>query len=91
MMKESVMDGTTSGYSCPVCHWEPPDDSYVFDGNGITVVDGETSKKMRDAGRLIYPVFSEFHTISNMNGYYDEWLEVHCCPRHGEFKMENGT
>ena len=84
-------DGTTGGYDCPKCHWEPPDDDYVFDGKGILVIDGDISKKLRDKGRLIYPVYSNFKTVSTMNGTFDEWLEVHCCPKHGEFKISNGS
>ena len=84
-------DGIANGYDCPKCHWEPPDENYVFDGKRITVIDDAMSKKLREKGRLIYPVYSNFHTTSNMNGTYDDWLEVHCCPRHGEFKIQNGT
>lgn len=81
----------SNGYECPACHWEPPEDNYAFDGKKIVVLNDGLGKKLRDVGRLVYPVFSKFHTISNMNGTFDEWMEVHCCPRHGEFKIENGT
>lgn len=42
-------------------------------------------------GNQIYPIIKNFGKYSNIYGCGSDWVEVHCCPKHGEFQFSNGT
>lgn len=102
---EAEESDVTCSCFCPECQCEHPmdfpDDHYIIvKEKGFNVIknywikddkeegswkpDDDLIKKIKDK---IYPVIS--NGTQNRDGGQD-WKELHCCPVHGEFSVNNG-
>ena len=93
-------------YECPKCGWDdeldfPLDKYIVIENKGIKILVNywipenddplspciENKDVTAQVDKKIYPVMSDFTRC-----YFGErdWIELHCCPVHGEFSYHNG-
>ena len=85
--KEETIDGRTFvshvGISIIKNYWKPVSDDELAREEEDTEITVQVKEQ-------IYPKVENLRTASGREGKEHRWNEIHCCPAHGEYTIENG-